>query len=131
MSQAIVSNINIVSIDLPLQRPIVSAVGLYAKWPFIITEITLDNGIVGNSYICPYLVNFTGPIERVILELFKLFENQPLAPAAFYEVGISRLSLLGRSGIAMYALAALDIAFWDASAKDADRPLCEHLGGSC
>jgi mandelate racemase len=30
----------------------------------------------------------------------------------------------------MYALAALDIAFWDASAKNADLPLCEHLGGT-
>ena len=130
MFQAHVSNINIVSIDLPLKRPVVSAVGRYDRWPFIITEITLDNGIVGNSYICPYLVNFTDPIERVIRELFKLFENQPLAPAAFYEVGMGRLSLLGRSGIAIYALAALDIAFWDASAKDADRPLCEHLGGT-
>ena len=88
---------------------IVSAVGRYDKWPFIITEVTLDNGIVGNSYICPYLVNFTDPIERVIQELFKLFENQPLAPAAFYEIGMSRLSLLGRSGIAMYALAAPSI----------------------
>jgi mandelate racemase len=130
MNQPRVSSINIVSVDLPLRRPIVSAVGRYDKWPFIITEITLDNGIVGNSYICPYLVNFTDPIERVIQELFKLFENQPLAPSAFYEIGMNKLSLLGRSGIAMYSLAALDIAFWDASAKVADRPLCEHLGGT-
>ena len=120
MSQTFVSNINIISIDLPLQRPVVSAVGRYDKWPFVITEITLDSGIVGNSYICPYLVDFTDPIERVIRELFKPFENQSLAPAAFYEAGMDRLSLLGRSGIAMYALAALDIAFWDASAKVAD-----------
>ena len=39
-------------------------------------------------------------------------------------------SLMGRSGIAIYALAALDISFWDASAKIANQPLCEHLGGS-
>ena len=106
MSHALVSHINIVSIDLPLQRPIVSAVGLCAKWPFMITEITLDNGIVGSSYICRYLNNSIGPIKRVIGELFKLFENQPLAPAAFYEEGMSRLNLLGRSEIATYALAA-------------------------
>jgi mandelate racemase len=130
MRQPIVSAINIVSIDLPLQRPIVSAVGHYTKWPFIITEVTLDNGVVGNSYICPYLVNYTQPIESVIRELFKIFENKPLAPSEFYETGMRQLSLLGRSGIAMYALAALDIAFWDASAKNADLPLCEHLGGT-
>ncbi len=75
----------------------------------MMSEITLDNGIVGSSYICPYLNKSIGPIERVIGELFKLFENQPLTPAAFYEVGMSRLNLLGRSRIAMYALATLDI----------------------
>ena len=66
----------------------------------------------------------------MIRELFKIFENKPLAPSEFYETGMRQLSLLGRSGIAMYALAALDIAFWDASAKNADLPLCEHLGGN-
>ena len=130
MRRPLVNSISVVSINLPLQRPIVSAVGHYTKWPFIITEIGFDNGVVGNSYICPYLANYTKTIESVILELFKNFENKPLAPNEFYEIGMRQLSLLGRSGIGMYALAALDIAFWDASAKDADLPLCEHLGGS-
>ena len=125
-----VSKISIVTVNLPLQRPIVSSVGHYEKWPFIITEVTLDNGVVGNSYICPYLVNYTNAIKSVIHELFTLFENKPLTPSEFYETGMRQLSLLGRGGIAMYALAALDIAFWDASAKHADLPLCEHLGGS-
>ena len=47
----VVTTISVVTVNLPLQRPIVSAVGYYDKWPFIITEITLDNGVVGNSYI--------------------------------------------------------------------------------
>ena len=125
----VVTTISVVTVNLPLRRPIVSAVGHYDKWPFIITEITLDSGVVGNSYICPYLVNYTQPIEFVIRELSGLIKNKPLAPADFYEIGLHQISLLGRSGIAMYALAALDIAMWDASAKDADLPLCEHLGG--
>ena len=125
----VVTTISVVTVNLPLRRPIVSAVGHYDKWPFIITEITLDNGVVGNSYICPYLLNYTQPIEFVIRELFGLIKNKPLAPTDFYEIGLHQISLLGRSGIAMYALAALDIAMWDASAKDADLPLCEHLGG--
>ena len=125
----VVTTISVVTVNLPLRRPIVSAVGHYDKWPFIITEITLDSGVVGNSYICPYLVNYTQPIEFIIRELFGLIKNKPLAPADFYEIGLHQISLLGRSGIAMYALAALDIAMCDASAKDADLPLCEHLGG--
>ena len=125
----VVTTISVVTVNLPLRRPIVSAVGHYDKWPFIVTEITLDSGVVGNSYICPYLVNYTQPIEFIIRELFGLIKNKPLAPADFYEIGLHQISLLGRSGIAMYALAALDIAMWDASAKDADLPLCEHLGG--
>ena len=55
----VVTTISVVTVNLPF---IVSAVG-HDKWPFIITEITLDSGVVGNSYICPYLVNYTQPIE--------------------------------------------------------------------
>ena len=33
-------------------------------------------------------------------------------------------------GMALYALAALDIAFWDAFSKAAERPFASFLGGS-
>ena len=64
----VVTTISVVTVNLPLRRPIVSAVGHYDKWPFIVTEITLDSGVVGNSYICP-----TWLITRNRLNL--LFEN--------------------------------------------------------
>ena len=84
MSQAFVSNINIVPIELPLQRPVVSAVGRYDKWPFIITEIALDNGIVGNSYSCPSPRQLHRPYRAGDTRAVqKLFENQPLAPTMF------------------------------------------------
>ena len=63
-------------------------------------------------------------------ELFKNFENREIAPYKFFDEGMNHLSLLGRSGIALYALAGLDIAFWDANSKISNQPLCVHLGGS-
>ena len=63
-------------------------------------------------------------------ELFKNFQNREIAPYQFYNEGMNHLSLLGRSGIALYALAGLDIALWDASSKISNEPLCVHLGGT-
>ena len=69
-------------------------------------------------------------IASTIKQLFKQFEGREIAPYQFYNEVMNSTSLMGRSGIALYALAALDISFWDASAKIANEPLCVHLGGS-
>jgi mandelate racemase len=117
-------------VSVPLNMPIISAVGEYRMWPYIVTEVFCEDGIIGNSYIGPYLDHSMPPIISTIRSLFENYKEKPLAPAQFFEEGMRSLSLLGRSGIALYALAALDIAFWDASAKVANQPLCVHLGGT-
>jgi mandelate racemase len=40
---------------LPLQRPIISKVGLYHEWPLILIDLETNEGIFGCSYLEPYL----------------------------------------------------------------------------
>ena len=40
---------------LPLRRPIVSSVGLFRDWPMILIDLYTNEGIVGRSYLEPYL----------------------------------------------------------------------------
>ena len=117
-------------VSVPLSTPIISAVGKYRMWPYIFSEIICEDEIIGNSYIGPYLDSSMPAIVSTMHALFENFKGRALAPTEFFDEGMRSLSLLGRSGIALYALAALDIAFWDASAKAARQPLCVHLGGS-
>ncbi len=130
MKKPIVKSLSVITVNVPLRRPIVASLGTFEKWPFMLIEITCSDGTIGKGYIGPYLINHTPAITLTMKELFKNFQDRELTPYQFYNEGMNHLSLLGRSGIALYALAGLDIAFWDASAKISNQPLCVHLGGS-
>ena len=115
MKKPIVNSLSVTTVNVPLKRPIVASLGTFEKWPYMLIEITCNDGTVGKGYIGPYLINYTPAITLTMKELFKNFQNREIAPYQFYNEGMNHLSLLGRSGIALYALAGLDIALWDAS----------------
>ena len=42
---------------MPLRRPVVSKVGLFNDWPLILIDLQTEEGVVGRSYLEPYLKN--------------------------------------------------------------------------
>src|SRR5260370_42540299 len=58
-----------------------------------------------------------------------LIDGMPVAPARIGELLGRRYALLGVSGVVRMALAAIDIALWDALAIAANMPLATFLGG--
>jgi mandelate racemase len=40
---------------VPLKRPFVSKVGLFHDWPIILIDLYTHEGVVGRSYLEPYL----------------------------------------------------------------------------
>ena len=40
---------------VPLRRPVVSKVGSFDAWPMILIDLVTEEGIVGRSYLEPYL----------------------------------------------------------------------------
>ena len=40
---------------VPLKRPVVSKVGAFQDWPLILIDLYTNEGIVGRSYVEPYL----------------------------------------------------------------------------
>jgi mandelate racemase len=125
-----IKSLSVKAANIPLNRIVVGKVGKFKNWAVIVTEITCSDGTIGKGYIGPYLANYMPAIASAIKELFKNIEGREIAPYQFYNEVMNSTSLMGRSGIATYALAALDISLWDASSKIANEPLCVHLGGS-
>ncbi|MEJ2015383.1 MAG: enolase C-terminal domain-like protein [Limibacillus sp.] len=130
MSSPRFTKLTVRAADVPLNRPVIAKVGSFPKWVFICVDVETDAGVTGRGYIAPYLIDYAPAVASTIRTLGARFLEREIAPAAFYDEGMKAISLLGKSGIALYALAALDIAFWDAQAKSAGKPLAEHLGGS-
>lgn len=115
---------------LPLKRPVVSKVGLYHDWPLILIELQTEEGIVGRSYLEPYLAKAAAYVIPAIRDLAVARAGQPLAPMEDWQRNRASLNLIGYGGVAMIAVAGLDMAMWDALAQAAGLPLAVYLGGS-
>ena len=117
MNQILLKEVRIRAVNIPLKRPIIAHLGTFEKWPFLCLDVITNENIVGNSYIGPYLKDYLPAIASSIDVLSNSFKEKPIEPYSFFQHSMQSLSLLGFKGISLYALAALDIAFWDAFAK--------------
>src|SRR6185295_12774632 len=115
---------------VPLRRPVVSKVGLFDQWPIILMDIETEEGIVGRSYVEPYLKNAARSIVPAIHDLAAQRRGQPIRPIEDFRQGQKSLNLIGYEGVSMIAVSGLDMAAWDALAKAAGMPLAVLLGGS-
>ena len=123
-------SIDVRHVAVPLRRPVVSKVGLFADWPLILIDLHTNEGIVGRSYLEPYLKDSARYIEPAIQDLASALAGKPLAPLDAFQSGRRSLNLVGYEGIAMIAVSGMDMAIWDALAKAAGTPLAVLLGGS-
>jgi mandelate racemase len=115
---------------VPLKRPIVSKVGAFQEWPLILIDLYTNEGVVGRSYLEPYLKNSLRYIVPAIEDLAAAGRGQPVAPFDAYRRGVGSLHLVGREGVSLIAVSGLDMAAWDALARAAGLPLAEYLGGT-
>jgi mandelate racemase len=115
---------------VPLKRPVVSKVGLFQEWPLILIDLYTNEGVVGHSYLEPYLKQSARYIVPLIEDLAEAAKGQPVAPFDGYSRGMGSLHLIGREGVSLIAVSGLDMAAWDALAKAGDMPLAVFLGGT-
>jgi mandelate racemase len=50
-------SVSVRAVSIPLRRPIVAKVGQFDEWPFILIDVKTKEGIIGRSYLEPYLRN--------------------------------------------------------------------------
>jgi mandelate racemase len=123
-------SIDVRPVLVPLRRPVVSKVGLFDQWPLILLDLHTEEGIIGRSYLEPYLRHSARSIIPLIHELAASRTGQPIRPLDDFQRGRRALNLIGYEGIALIAVSALDMASWDALAQGAGMPLACYLGGS-
>src|SRR5262249_21926472 len=116
------------AVSIPLKRPVVSKVGLFNRWPMILIDLHTKEGIVGRSYLKPYLERSVRYLVPAIRDLAEARKGRPIAPLDDFRMGRAEPDRArGRLGI---AISGLDMAAWDALAKAAELPLAVFLGGS-
>jgi mandelate racemase len=125
-----VKDVKVRPVVVPLRRPIASRVGSFSDWPLILIDLYTEQGVVGRSYLEPYLKQSFRYIIPAIEDLAAAAKGQPVAPFDAYRRGVGSLHLVGREGITLIAVSGLDMAAWDVLARAADLPLAAYLGGT-
>jgi len=123
-------SVTVRSVLVPLRRPVVSRVGLFDQWPIILIDLATEQGIVGRSYLEPYLKHAARYIVPAIHDLADARKGQPIRPMEDFQNGRRALNLIGYEGVAMIAVSGLDMAAWDALARVHGVSLVALLGGS-
>lgn len=115
---------------LKLKRPVVARIATITDWPLILIDLLTEEGIVGRSYLGPYLVKSMRYIVPILHDFAAMLEGRRLAPVELFNDARKSLHFVGYEGMSLIAASGLDIAAWDALAKAAGQPLCVLLGGS-
>lgn len=123
-------SVQVRAVLVPLRRPVVSKVGRFDEWPLILIDLETNEGVVGRSYLEPYLRHSAKYIAPAVRDLAEARTGARISPLDDFQGARKSLNLVGYEGIAMIAVAGLDMAAWDALAKAAGLPLAELLGGS-
>lgn len=115
---------------LKLERPIVARIATITDWPLILIDLYTEEGVVGRSYLEPYIARSMRYLVPALHDLGDLFKGRRIAPTELFDAGRKALHFVGYEGMSMIAVAGLDMAAWDALAKAAGVPLCVLLGGT-
>ena len=116
---------------LKLKRPVVARIATLTDWPLILIDLYTEEGIVGRSYLEPYIVKSMRYLIPALHDLGEHAQGPPGRAAASCTMPARKsLHFVGYEGMSMIAVSGLDMAAWDALAKAAGMPLCVLLGGS-
>ena len=115
---------------LKLKRPVVARIVTISEWPIILIDLMTEEGIVGRSYLEPYIVKSMRYLVPALHDFGEMLKGRSVAPLELFEAARKSLHFVGYEGLSMIAASGLDMAAWDALAKAAKKPLCVLLGGT-
>jgi mandelate racemase len=118
------------AVRVPMREPHRTASGVVAESPLVLTDVITNEGAIGHSIIFAYTVAALQPTADLIRNLEPLLQGAPLAPNEIEHKLSARFRLLGTQGLVGMALAAIDMALWDALARSLDVSLARLLGGT-
>ena len=117
------------AVCVPMKKPHQTASGVITESPLVLTDVITDTGISGHSIVFTYTPAALKPTAGLIRNCEGLVQGEVLAPADIEQKLAKRFRLLGTQGLVGMALAAIDMALWDALARVHSLPLVRLLGG--
>ncbi len=123
-----IQSMSVRAVRVPMAEPHRTASGIITESPLVLTDVVTDTGICGRSMIFTYTSAALKPTADLILNFESLVKGEALAPAEVEQKLARRFRLLGTQGLVGMALAAIDMALWDALARVHGLSLVRLLG---
>ncbi len=128
--QLTVRNLRVRAVNIPMKEPHRTASGTISVSPLVLIDLLTEEGVVGHSYVFPYMGLALKPLAELIRNMESLIQGETVHPAAVAQKLQQRFRLLGPQGLVGIALAGIDMALWDAAARACNLSLTELLGGA-
>ena len=122
-------SVDVRPVFVPFKRPMVSKVGRFDEWPMILIDLYTEEGIVGRSYLEPYLKSAVRYLVPAIQD-FAWRAPGRRSTARDFPNGISSLNLVGREGMSLIAVAGSTWPRGTQWLKPPGMPLAVFLGGT-
>lgn len=113
----------------PLPVPLNTASGQLTHAPVVLIDVEMSSGVVGVSYLFSPRPDMLKPLMEAIRALFEMVSGKLCDPVRLSAHFDQQFLLFGGTGIVTMARSALDMALWDAIAKQHGKPLFRLLGG--
>jgi mandelate racemase len=125
-----ITGFDVTPVNIPMRIPQRTASGAITHAPLVLLDLHTDAGVEGRAYIFTYTPIALSATAQLLRQLQPLVEGQPLAPQTLFGQLDARFRLLGNQGLVTMAIAAIDMAAWDALARWQEMPLASLLGTS-
>ncbi|MGT2512622.1 enolase C-terminal domain-like protein [Cupriavidus basilensis] len=126
----LITGFDVRPVIVPLHPPLRTASGVMATAPLVLLDIKTSSGIAGSAYIFTYTPLVLRGVVQVLKDILPVMESWALEPKANIEALRRRFVLIGTPGLLDMALAAIDMALWDAHSRVIGLPLVRVLGGT-
>lgn len=124
-----IRNLKARAVMAPMRRPLATASGAITRAPLVLVDLETHEGVTGVAYIFSPNPIALKPLVVLLNEMLPLIEGRAVVPVALEQHLVQRTLLLGGTGLMTLAIAAIDMAAWDALGKAANLPLVRLWGG--
>jgi mandelate racemase len=125
-----VRNIRAVGVLVPMTYVLGTSAAAVRSAPLLLVDVETEEGVTGRSYLFCYLPAAAPAITTLLGEVLSVVRGDAVAPAELWAKLYRRFTLIGVQGIVRMAMAAFDVACWDALAIAAGKPLAAFLGAT-
>lgn len=129
-SERKVESVTARAVNVPLARPIRTAVGHLPTAPLVLLDVRASDGEAGRAYLFAYKPSMLKPLVATVEAVGGEIIGQSADPFTVGQRLERSFRLLGRQGLMALAMSGIDMALWDIAARVRDLPLARMLGGS-